>query len=306
MGGLVARAAAFLRSRGVGEAAANAEFIMADVLGTGRCEVRLDGGRPLGSARRLRFRRLVRDRARRRPLAYVLGHQDFMGFRMEVGPAVLTPRPETEELVGEARRRLAAMDRRPRRRPASPSRRRGLAGGAPRRVLEIGTGSGCIAVALAKLAAAWKVTAFDISARALAVAARNARRHGVAGRVRLVKGDLFRLWGGRGRVRRPGRGFDLVISNPPYVPSRRIPRLAAEVRCEPRLALDGGEDGLDAVRAIVAGAPASLAAGGLLMMEIGHDQGAAVKSLLEGGGFGSVEVLKDMQGFDRIAVGKLA
>ncbi|MBI4676803.1 MAG: peptide chain release factor N(5)-glutamine methyltransferase [Elusimicrobia bacterium] len=267
-----------LSTHRVPEARASAEFILAGVLGAGRGAAALDGGRSLTAAQRRRFWSLIRRRCRRLPLAYVLGHQDFMGLRMTVSPAVFTPRPETEELVDEAQGLMRA------------------AGLLAPRILDIGTGSGCVAISLAKRFRFARIWATDVSARALALARRNAHAHGVAGRIKFLKKDLFLPW--------TLPKADLIVSNPPYVPASRLRRLAVEVRCEPRPALDGGKDGLDAVGAVVRAAAKGLKPGGRLVMEIGHDQGARVKTLLREAGFGEPRVKKDMQGLDRIAVAR--
>lgn len=273
-------AVSFLSRLRVPEARPSVEFIMAHVLGTDRLRARLEGERVLGPALRRRFLVLVRKRGRRLPLSYILGHGEFHGLRILTGPGVLCPRPETEELAAEACRLL--------------EKELGTTAH-PRRILDIGTGTGCIAVFLAKRFPDASVTGTDISAKALSWAARNARLHGVAGRVSYIREDLFRT----SRARR----FDLVVSNPPYIPSRRIARLPPEVGFEPRLALDGGADGLDAIRAIVRAAPRLLVPGGGIALEMDRLHGKAVRALLEAAGFARVSILKDYQGFDRIASG---
>ncbi|MBI5884197.1 MAG: peptide chain release factor N(5)-glutamine methyltransferase [Elusimicrobia bacterium] len=278
-GELAESAVAFLFRLRVPEARPSVEFIMADVLRTDRLRARLERERVLSRAEAARFRRLVALRARRAPLAYVLRHQDFLGLSFQVGPGVLCPRPETEELA-EAAARLMEGARFP---------------GSGRRMLDIGTGSGCLAVYLAKRFPDASVTATDISPKALFLARRNAAAHGVGARIRFLKADLFRPWKG-------GR-FDLMVSNPPYVPSPRLSTLSPEVRAEPRLALDGGRDGLDAIRAIVRAAPGMLAPRGRLVLEMDRGHGRRVRALLESAGFSGAAVLKDYQGFDRVATG---
>lgn len=272
-------AAAFFAKKGVPEAEANAEFIMAAVLETNRNDVRLGVSHPLSEKQGFHFWELVQERGRRTPLGYVLGSQSFFGLDIAVTKDVLIPRPETEELV------LAAEDLLKAGRP-DPT------------VLEIGTGTGCVAIALAKALPGAVVYATELSPAALALALKNAEVHGVSRRIRFLKEDLF-------KPAQRGAGWaDLVVSNPPYIPSAEIGRLEPEVRAEPRLALDGGKDGLDAVRAIVADAPRHIRKGGWLVLEIGSGQGDEVRNLLQKAGAQPVEVRKDLQGLDRIAVAR--
>ncbi len=222
---------------------------------------------------------IVKKRGRRLPLAYVLGSQPFMGLDIEVTTDVLVPRPETEEVVEEAARLLHSAGKK-----------------APH-ILEIGTGAGCVSVALAKSFPDAIVFATDISAAALGLALRNAEKHGCAERIRFVQEDLHRPEAGR------SGWADLVISNPPYIPSGIVPTLEPEVLNEPRLALDGGPDGLGALRAIIAEAPRHLKPGALLVLEIGFDQGPAGAAPLKARGFKETAVRPDAQGHERIAVG---
>ncbi|MDD5655871.1 MAG: peptide chain release factor N(5)-glutamine methyltransferase [Elusimicrobia bacterium] len=278
MGAWLGAAEAYLRERAVPEAPANAEFLMAAALKTGRNEVRRRAGEPLGEDAGRRFWAWVAERGRRVPLAYVLGAQPFMGLDLAVTPDVLVPRPETEELAAAALGLLAG-----RARPV---------------ILEIGTGSGCIALALAQALPEAEVFATDVSAAALALAARNAERNGLRGRVRFACEDLFRP------DIRTEAWADLVVSNPPYVPEGALAGLEPEVQAEPRLALDGGPDGLDAVRAVAAGALRRLKPGGFLALEFGVSQGPAVRSVLESAGGRDVEIRKDAQGLERLAVAR--
>jgi len=219
-----------------------------------------------------RFATLVARRAGGEPVAYLLGEKEFYGRRFAVAPAVLVPRPETELLVQLALQCLRA-------RPAP-------------RVLDLGTGSGCIAVTLALECPAAAVVAVDCSADALAVAGSNAQRLGAA--IEFVLGDWY------GNVR--GR-FDLIVANPPYV-AAADPHLR-ELRHEPRHALVAGDDGLADLRRIVAGAPAHLNCGGSLAVEHGHDQGAGVRRLFAQAGLVGVETHRDLAGIERVCTGKL-
>jgi len=267
-----------LRERSVPEPEANAELIMAEVLGIGRLQARLDSARVLTGPQASRFWSLVLERGRRIPLAYLLGHQAFMGLEIKVGREALIPRPETEQVVEEAIGLLA---------PRAQE---------PLHLLEIGTGSGCIAISLSKAFPHAVVYATEISSAALRLALRNAQDHRRAGRIRFIREDLFKAGGGR------GGWADLVISNPPYVPSREIGRLEPELRHEPRLALDGGPDGLRAMRAVAPQAMAFLKPGGWVVLEIGARQGESVRRILKSAGFEDHEIRKDLQGLDRIAL----
>lgn len=269
---------AYLAGRGVREAEANAEFLMARTLKTGRNEVRLHSGRALAVKQGNHFWHLTLERGRRVPLAYVLGFQPFMGVDILVNREVLIPRPETEEVVEAAARLLRG-------------REAGL------HVLEIGTGTGCISVALSRLLPHALIYATDISPAALRLALKNAEAQHRSLQIRFIREDLFKPAGRRGWA-------DLLVSNPPYVPTAVLESLEPEVRAEPRVALDGGQDGLAALRAIIAQGPRYLKPGGWLVLEIGWDQGPAVRSLLEARGFREASVQKDLQGHDRIAVGR--
>jgi release factor glutamine methyltransferase len=217
---------------------------------------------------------LIDRRRRREPVAQILGHREFWGLDFEISREVLVPRPETELLVEEALR-------------ISGSRPPGV-------VFDIGTGSGCLAVSLALEFPGARLVASDISGPALAVAARNVARHGVGDRVRLVRTSL--LTGLRGRA-------DLIVSNPPYIPSVARGGLQPEVLdYEPSVALFGGADGLQAVRALLAQAPARLNRNGWLLLEFGLGQEDAIREAVAGAGLAVDRVLDDLQGIARAAV----
>lgn len=223
-------------------------------------------------------RQLFERRAAGEPLAYLVGEREFHGLDFAVSPAVLVPRPDTELLVDWALEVLQTL-------PPGPA--------APR-VLDLGTGSGAIAVSLAHRWPAAQLTATDIDAAALAVARANAARHRVA--VEFVQTGW---WQGLA-----GRSFDLVVSNPPYI-AGDDPHLP-DLRHEPLLALTPGGDGLDALRRIAAGVSQHLAAGGWLLLEHGHDQGAAVRSLLQRAGLAAVQTRRDLAGHERCSGGRRA
>jgi release factor glutamine methyltransferase len=208
-------------------------------------------------------------------VAYLTGEREFYGLPLRVTRDVLIPRPETELLVDLALERL-------------PNR----AG----RVVDLGTGSGAVAVAIAHAAPDAEVVAIDASPAALAVARENARRHGAA--IRFVEGDWF--------AGLAGERFDLIVSNPPYVAAGDGHLGEGDLRFEPRAALVGGPDGLDAIRAIVAGAKAHLAAGGWLLFEHGFDQAERCRSLLGMYGYADIEGWRDLAGIARVAGGRAA
>jgi release factor glutamine methyltransferase len=209
------------------------------------------------------------------PMAYVLGAREFYGLSFEVGPDVLIPRPETELLVE------IALDR--------------LLEDAPSATLDLGTGSGCIAVALAKLRPAAKVVATDLSHAALAVAERNARKQRVAN-VEFRAGNWFE----------PLRGerFDLIVSNPPYVAERDPHLLEGDLRAEPSLALVAGSGGLEALRAIISQSPQHLMPDGVLLVEHGYKHADAVARLLDAAGFVDLIARADLAGIPRVAGGR--
>ncbi|MEN3337818.1 MAG: release factor glutamine methyltransferase [Acidobacteriota bacterium] len=219
---------------------------------------------------------LVARRAAREPIAYITGHREFWGLDFEVTPDVLIPRPETELVIEEAR--LFASEVR-----------------LPRSAVDVGTGSGCIAVALAREFLGVHVTATDISPAALDVARRNAGRLGVADRVTLIQADL---------LDGAPRAADLIVSNPPYVAAGDAPSLPPEVRLhEPHAALFGGDaDGLHMVRRLLASAATHLAPGGRLIMEFGFGQDGAVREAAQNSGWETVRVTADLQAIPRVAV----
>jgi release factor glutamine methyltransferase len=223
-----------------------------------------------------RLEPLIARRAAREPVAYIIGHREFWGLDFEVTPDVLIPRPETELIIEAALR--YARDVRP-----------------PREIVDVGTGSGCIAIALAREFPSARVAAIDISPAALAVAGRNARTLGVSGRITLVRADLFS---------EAIPAADLIVSNPPYVPDEAAPALQPEVgEHEPASALFGGRgDGLDLVRRLLGAAAAHLAADGRLIMEFGFGQEAPLREAALHAGWQVVRLCDDMQGIPRVAI----
>jgi release factor glutamine methyltransferase len=302
----------------------DAEVLVAHALGLVRVQLYVQFDRPLDPAELAAIRALVKRRQAGESVAYITGKKEFFGLELEVDARVLVPRPDTETLVDEALARLAAADD----------------GGEPARatrVGDVGTGSGAVAIAIAKtgvktgvkngvktgvktaargatglvasdpasaddaasdvgagLRRALEVVAGDLSPDALAVARRNAERHGVA--ITFVEGDLdapLRAWA----------PFDLIAANLPYIPSADIAGLAPEVRGEPRLALDGGADGLALVARLVAAAPDLLRAGGAIALEVGAGQAAATAALLTAAGFIDVRRRRDLGEIERVVSG---
>jgi release factor glutamine methyltransferase len=230
----------------------------------------------------------VARRAARQPMSVVLGRREFWGLEFDVTPAVLAPRPETE-IVLEAALDVAG---RAGWKPAPP----GATGVRPVTIVDVGTGSGCLAVCLAREFPSARVVATDISREALVVAGRNAARHGVRDRVALVRTSL--LSGLRASA-------SLIVSNPPYVPTGEIATLPPEVRdWEPHGALDGGADGLDAVRALLEDAPRVLVPGGWLIMEFGFGQHDGVREALARSALALDEIRLDLQGIPRTLVAR--
>lgn len=266
----------YLADKGVENARLEAEWLLCEVLGLERMGLYLNFDKPLSEAELALFRGMVARRARREPLQYILGTQEFMGMEFEVSPAVLIPRHDTEALVEEAVR----------------------CGGEARKILDIGVGSGCIAVSLARRLPDAEVCGVDKSTEALAIARRNAEKNGVT--VTFREGSLFEPFA--------GERFDLIVSNPPYIPTGDLSGLQPEVRdFEPAGALDGGPDGLAFYRVIIPAAPEYLTPGGWLLVEVGAGQAKAVRGLFEETGrLGELFTTKDQAGIERVVGGRLA
>jgi release factor glutamine methyltransferase len=213
------------------------------------------------------------------PVVRILGEKEFWGLSFKLNAATLVPRPETELLVERGLEVIGALN--------SP------------RILDLGTGTGCIPISLLSEYSDVTAVAVDLSAEALEMARFNANRHGVGNRFKTLKGSWF-------DPLEPGERFDLITSNPPYIETSVIAGLMPEVReHDPRLALDGGPDGLAAYRAIAAEAGLFLAAEGVLLLEIGFNQGHTVSDIFVGAGFAEVEVVPDLSGQDRMVVARL-
>ena len=265
----------YFAQKGIGSARLDAEVLLAHALGCNRVRLYTHFDQPLTSSELDSFRALVRRRAQREPVAYLCGTREFFSRDFAVSPDVLIPRPETEHLVESALEWLQSQ---------------GLT--APR-ILDVGTGSGALAVTLAAEVPASRVTACDMSAAALQIAARNAAAHGVHERIQWGHGDLLAPVAGP---------FDLIVSNPPYVASGDRPELERDVRdYEPSLALFAGTDGLDIIRRLLPQAVAALARPGLFLCEFGSTQGPVVETLVRAAGpWEDVQILPDLQGHPRL------
>ena len=252
----------------------DAELLLAEALGTGRAHLRSHPEEIPAAAAAARFLALIERRSTGEPVAYILGRKGFWTLELNVSPAVLVPRPETELLVERA---LA------------------LRPGGDAKVADLGTGSGAIALALASARPRWQIVATDISAAALDVARANATALGL-GRVELVHGDWLECL--------RARTFQLLLSNPPYVAAEDPALRSPELMCEPRLALVAAEDGLAALHAIIRAAPGHLEPGGWLLLEHGAMQAAAVAGALVARGFAQVRSHRDLAGRERMTEGQ--
>ena len=264
-----------LRRAGIESAAREAAALAAWAVCASPAAVLAHPERWLSAAEEARWRAAVRRRAAREPFAYVTGRAEFYSLELEIDRRVIVPRPETEHVVEQALAIAREVER-----PL---------------IADIGTGSGCIAIAFAHSLESALVYAADASSEALEVAAANVRRHHLEGRVRLLHGDLFEP------LPEP---VHVIASNPPYVASAEFPHLMPEVRDhEPRPALDGGEDGLAVIRRLIDEAPSHLLAAGALVMEIGADQGPRAIELA-GNRFSAVRIERDLAGLERVLVAR--
>jgi release factor glutamine methyltransferase len=273
----IAAASARLARAGVESARLDAELLIAAAAGVSRATL-IAGAVEIDAALVERFERMLARREAREPLAYIVGYREFFSLEFVVREGVLIPRPETETVVE------AALDFL-RERPAA-------------RVLDLGTGSGAIAIAIAANAPAVRIVALDISKVSLEVAADNARRHRCADRIAFLQGDCFAALEDQAP---PFNPFDLIVSNPPYIAEPEFAALAPEVRdFEPRVALDGGSDGMDFYRRIAAGVPRWLAPGGEVILEVGAGQADTVEAMMHSAGCAASARRRDLAGIDRV------
>jgi release factor glutamine methyltransferase len=278
---IIQRSTDYLQRHGVPAPRLQAECLLAHVLKQKRLQLYLQFDRLVPEPALEQMRQLLRRRAAREPLQHLVGTAAFADFELLTTPQALIPRPETELLLEHAGRWLAG-------------RLASAAAPQPARILDWGTGTGCLAIGLARQFPAAQVTAVDVSAEALALARLNAEKNGVSGRVEFVESD--------GLAALPAeRRFDLVVANPPYIPSAEIEQLEPEVReHDPRLALDAGPDGLRFYRRLAVECPPFLAAGGTLWLELGHGQAAAVCQIFESHGWRVMALEQDYQRIERV------
>ena len=269
----------FLGQKGSESPRLDTEVLLAHALGCKRIDLYTRHTEEAPEQARQKFRELVRQRVEGCPVAYLVGRKEFFSLEFEVNRAVLIPRPDTECVVDECLRLAKGV--------AEP------------RILDIGTGSGCLAVAVARHHKTAKVTAVDISPEALAVASSNAGRNRIGERIRFLQGDLY------GPLP-SGERFDFILSNPPYIPRDDLDKLPAGVRdYEPRLALDGGPDGFAVFDRLVAEAPAWLNPGGYLLIEIGSPQEAPARERIgRNSGYELAKTVLDGSGHPRVLIAR--
>jgi len=310
VGDALRSATEWLRASGSRSPRLDAELLLATALGVDRAELFRRPERVLTRIEERRFDGYLVRRQAREPVAYIRGRRAFRAIELEVTPAVLIPRPETETLVDVALEALAAV-------PAGGDAAGGALGDGPGAeagpggaaapglyeplALDVGTGSGCIALALAAENPFARLVATDMSEAAVEVARRNAARLGLGGRVDIRRGDLLADLA-------PYERFDLIVSNPPYIPEAEYRALEPNVRdYEPRLALHGGEDGLDVYRRLIPAAAGRLRPGGVLAVEVGAGQAAAVRALFAtAGAFEPAQERADLAGIARVVFARLS
>lgn len=267
-----------LEEGGIENPRLDAEILLAHVLKWRRLSLYVDSEKKLPLESILRFNELINRRLEGIPVAYLTGTKEFMGLAFAVNEKVLIPRPDTEiltEFVGEYLRGL----------------------GGEVTFADLGVGSGAISISILKFVKFARAAAVDISSEALEVAKFNAEKFHVEDRIEFFQGNLF--------APLEGKIFNAIVSNPPYIPTRDLETLQSEVQQEPRIALDGGEDGLNFYRQIISDAPRFLVSGGLLAVEVGINQASAVKNLFERANFKDVEIIKDLAGIERVVAGRI-
>lgn len=262
-----------LKRAGIENAEGDSWYLLESILKIDRSGYYLHNKEPVEQEKFYLYEELLKQREKHVPLQYLTGEQDFMGLPFYVNRNVLIPRQDTEILVEKVLENIE---------PDS-------------KILDMCTGSGCIIISLCHFAAPVRAVGADISSKALNLAEKNAKRN--AASVSFVESDLFS---------NISEKFDVIVSNPPYIPRKEINRLMPEVKdYEPRIALDGAEDGLEFYRRLIKDSPKYLCGNGSLYLEIGSNQGESVSSLMKKHGFGNIEVIKDLAGLDRVVFGRL-
>jgi len=278
----------YFKKKGVESSRLNAEILLAYLLKKTRLDLYLEFDRPLSSSELTSFRSLILKRSRHTPLSYITGERNFMDFKFKVSPDVYIPRPETEILVEKAIKIIKDLQLKADKDRILPKEIT---------VVDLGTGCGNIAICLARELKNGKVYAVDISSSALSVAIQNAKLYDTEKKIKFLLGDLFAPLEEmylEGKV-------DLIVSNPPYVATKEMDDLPLEVKKEPRIALEGGEDGLNFYKRIAQKSPQFLRKGGVLALEIGYNQAKGVKELLSARKtFHSVQIILDYEGKQRI------
>lgn len=282
---LIQRTAEFFAKRGIEQPRLQIESLLAHALKKKRLDLYLEFERELDKKTLQRLREMVRRRAEGEPLQYIVGSVNFYGLELAVDKRALIPRPETEILVEAVWEKLKPQAETP---------------GPQIQILDLCTGSGCIAVALAKHLSQARVVATDASADALALARENAARHGVAQRIEFRQGDLFSALA-------PDAGFHAIVSNPPYIAEGERKTLAREIReHEPMAALLAGPTGLEVIERILCDAPRFLLCSGLLALEVGKGQSTAVVEKMKQAAWGNIQTVKDLAGVERIVIGQMS
>ena len=267
----------YLKSKGVDSPRTDADMLLADALGVDRVRLIIDSDKPLTKDELASYRKRIERRANGEPLAYILGRREFYGREFLVDPRVLIPRPETEGLVEIGLRDLPAEG--------------------DVRVLDLCAGSGCVGITIALERPGARVDLVEIDPGAAEVAKSNVEKHGVGDRVRVLVGDLFAPVANE-------PPYDGIVGNPPYVPAGDIPTLSREVRHEPKLALDGGPDGLDLVRRIAREAGRHLVSGGGLALELTIEQPPVAAEMFRAAGFAEARAEQDFTHRDRYVVAR--
>ena len=280
----------YFHQKGIESSRLDSELLLAHSLKLNRVQLYMQFDRPLSEAELQDFKALIKRRSEREPLAYIIRKKEFYSLEFEVTPDVLIPRPETELLVEKAIRNFFPSPH-PMASPpwrASPSRGEG-----EKNILDIGTGSGCIAISLAKHLPESKITAIDISEEALQVARKNAQKHGVEKQIQFLKMDICSPDTFQEK-------FDLIVSNPPYIKSSEIVKLAPELQFEPKSALDGGKEGLDFYQILAPWTFQHLKEDGVALFEMGFDQAESLEKLATNTGFQKISILKDYADHPRV------
>jgi len=269
-----------LRAAGIEEAELIGTWVVSEVAGLPRLELTLHADRALSPDSSAQLRQHLDRLIRHEPLQYVLGYTSFFGGKILTDPRALIPRPETEILVERVVEACSSFDR-------------------PIRIADVGTGTGCISIALALQIPFAEVVSLDVSTKALELARENVRRHRLLDRITLLESDLLEAVS-------PDVCFDMIVANLPYVTESEINALPEKIaRHEPRIALDGGPSGLDFFRRLGPQASTRLARHGRLLLEIGSDQAKAVEGILRDSGYHEITVYPDLSGHDRIVAGQV-